>query len=38
MATVNKISHPVLNQLRRSYETSDSDAVQALRDIFGLEE
>jgi glutamyl-tRNA reductase len=38
MATVNKISHPVLNQLRRSYETSDADAVQALRDIFGLEE
>ena len=38
MSTVNKISHPVLNQLRRSYETSDSDAVQALRDIFGLEE
>ncbi len=38
MSTVNKISHPVLNQLRRSYETSDSDAVQAFRDIFGLEE
>ena len=38
MSTVNKISHPVLNQMRRSYETSDSDTVQALRDIFGLEE
>jgi glutamyl-tRNA reductase len=38
MSTVKKISHPVLNQLRRSYETSDSDTVQALRDIFGLEE
>ncbi|MFN2530564.1 MAG: glutamyl-tRNA reductase [Pyrinomonadaceae bacterium] len=38
MSTVNKISHPVLNQIRRSYETSDSDTVQALRDIFGLEE
>lgn len=38
MSTVNKISHPVLNQMRRSYEISDSDTVQALRDIFGLEE
>ena len=38
MSTVKKISHPVLNQLRRSYETSDADTVQALRDIFGLEE
>jgi len=38
MSTVKKVSHPVLNQLRRSYETSDSDTVQALRDIFGLEE
>jgi glutamyl-tRNA reductase len=38
MATVNKISHPVLNQMRRSYEISDSDTVQALRDMFGVEE
>ena len=38
MSTVKKISHPVLNQLRRSYEISDIDTVQALRDIFGLEE
>ena len=38
MSTVNKISHPVLNQMRRSYESSDADTVQALRDIFGLEE
>lgn len=38
MSTVNKISHPMLNQMRRSYEISDSDTVQALRDIFGLEE
>jgi glutamyl-tRNA reductase len=38
MSTVNKISHPVLNQMRRSYELSDSETVQALRDIFGLEE
>jgi glutamyl-tRNA reductase len=38
MSTVNKISHPVLNQMRRSYEIDDSDTVQALRDIFGVEE
>jgi glutamyl-tRNA reductase len=38
LSTVNKISHPMLNQMRRSYEISDSDMVQALRDIFGLEE
>jgi glutamyl-tRNA reductase len=38
MSTVNKISHPVLNQMRRSHEISDADTVQALRDIFGLEE
>ncbi len=38
ISTVNKISHPVLNQMRRSYETSDADTVQALRDIFGLDE
>ena len=38
MSTVNKISHPMLNQIRRSYETSDAETVQALRDIFGLEE
>jgi len=38
MATVNKISHPVLSHMRRSYETSDTDTIQAWRDIFGLEE
>jgi len=38
IATVNKISHPVLTQMRRSYEASDSETVQALLDIFGLDE
>ncbi|MBC8029623.1 MAG: glutamyl-tRNA reductase [Pyrinomonadaceae bacterium] len=38
MATVNKISHPVLSHIRSSYETSDTDTVQAWRDVFGLEE
>src|SRR4030095_10632759 len=28
MSTVNKISHPVLNQMKRSYEISDADTVQ----------
>ena len=36
MSTVKKISHPILNQMRRFYETSDPDAVQ--KDLFGPEE
>jgi glutamyl-tRNA reductase len=38
MTTVNKISHPLLTQMRRSLEASDADTLQALRDAFGLEE
>jgi hypothetical protein len=38
MSTVNKISHPVLNQMRRSYESSDPETIQAWRETFGLEE
>jgi glutamyl-tRNA reductase len=38
MSTVNKISHPVLSHMRRSYGASDADTIQAWRDIFGLEE
>jgi glutamyl-tRNA reductase len=38
MATVNKISHPVLNHVRRSYSISDNDSIQAWRDMFGLED
>ncbi|MFN2516967.1 MAG: glutamyl-tRNA reductase [Pyrinomonadaceae bacterium] len=38
MSTVNKISHPVLSHMRRSYDASDADTIQAWRDIFGLEE
>lgn len=38
IATVNKISHPVLTQMRRSFEASDEDTLQALRDVFGLDE
>ena len=38
MSTVNKISHPILNQMRRFYETSEPDTSQAPQDMFGLEE
>jgi glutamyl-tRNA reductase len=38
MSTVNKISHPILSQMRRFYETSEPDAAQAPPDPFGLEE
>jgi glutamyl-tRNA reductase len=36
MSTVNKISHPIMNQLRRIYGTSD--APPAPNDLFDLEE
>jgi glutamyl-tRNA reductase len=38
ISTVNKISHPLLSHMRRSYDTSDSETIQAWRDIFGLED
>jgi len=38
MSTVNKISHPILNQMRRFYETSEPDTSQPPDDMFGLEE
>jgi glutamyl-tRNA reductase len=38
VSTVNKISHPLLSHMRRSYDPSDTEALQAWRDIFGLEE
>lgn len=38
LSTVNKISHPVLSQLRRSYDATDADKIEAWRDLFGLEE
>lgn len=38
MSTVNKISHPILNQMRRFYGTSDSEATPAPTDLFDLEE
>jgi glutamyl-tRNA reductase len=38
MATVNKISHPVLNQMRRFYEASDTETMQELADSFDSED
>ena len=38
VSTVNKISHPLLSHMRRSYGASDAETIQAWRDIFGLEE
>ncbi len=38
VATVNKVSHPLLSHMRRSFDASDAEAIQAWRDIFGLED
>lgn len=38
LSTVNKISHPVISRMRRSYDTGVEENMQAWRDIFGLEE
>lgn len=37
-SVVNKISHPVIHRMRRSYDTGEAENMQAWRDIFGLEE
>jgi glutamyl-tRNA reductase len=38
MSAVNKISHPVIHRMRRSYDAGEENEVQAWRDIFGLED
>jgi glutamyl-tRNA reductase len=38
MSTVNKIAHPIINQMRRLYGTSGSDGAPAPTDLFDLEE
>lgn len=35
MATVNKISHPVIHKLRSSFEAGEIEFVSSCRDIFG---
>jgi glutamyl-tRNA reductase len=36
MSAVNKISHPVIDRMRRSYDSGEDAEVQAWRDSFGL--
>mgnify|MGYP003292678519 CR=1 FL=1 len=38
LSTVNKISHPVLSQMRQSFDAGDAETIQSWRDIFGLED
>lgn len=38
ISTVNKISHPLMSRMRRSYDASDADSIQDWQDIFGSEE
>ncbi|HEX6185087.1 MAG TPA: glutamyl-tRNA reductase [Pyrinomonadaceae bacterium] len=38
MSAVNKISHPVIHRMRRSYDTGEDNEVQAWREVFGLED
>ena len=37
-STVNKISHPLLSHLRRSYNASEEETLRQWRDLFGLDE
>ncbi|HEX8499618.1 MAG TPA: glutamyl-tRNA reductase [Pyrinomonadaceae bacterium] len=38
MSAVNKISHPVIHRMRRSYDAGEEGELQAWREVFGLEE
>ena len=38
VSTVNKISHPIINRLKSSYDAGVDEDVQTWRDVFGLEE
>jgi len=38
LSTVNKISHPIINRLRRSHDTGEDEDLKAWRNTFGLEE
>ncbi len=37
-STVNKISHPLIHRMRRSYDTGEADNIRAWRESFGIEE
>jgi glutamyl-tRNA reductase len=38
LSTVNKLSHPMLSQMRHSSDASDAEIIEAWRDIFNLED
>lgn len=38
VATVNKISHPIIHHLRHASDTGEDVAMKAWREVFGLEE
>jgi len=38
LSAVNKISHPLIDQMRRSLDASDSEGIQTWRDVFDLED
>lgn len=38
VSTVNKIAHPILNQMRRFYETAESDALMPPEEKFEIDE
>src|SRR5205085_12255569 len=37
VSTVNKISHPIINRLKSSYDAGENEDVQTWRDVLGLE-
>jgi glutamyl-tRNA reductase len=37
LSTVNKISHPIIHHLRRSYDTGEDETMRAWREVFRLE-
>jgi glutamyl-tRNA reductase len=38
ISTVNKISHPLMERMRHSFEDGDNESIQAWRDVFDLED
>ncbi len=38
ISTVNKVSHPLMDRMRRSYDAGDADDLQAWREILDLED
>lgn len=38
LSAVNKISHPLIDRMRRSLDASDNEGIQTWRDVFDLED